>query len=284
MKEAENEKLSLVTVIKLLQIETSNSEDGSNHSNTTIKANDHRGKPNDDIQIVYTKPSVETRNRYSTLSDTMGKSCEDCASTSTSDSIQPEMSKAASEKPDQHVYVHGKSDEHAKKHRKSRTTVIVGDSMTKHINAQRLERSVQGSKVRLETYRGANVEAMSHHIQPCLKKNPDDLIIHVGTNDLKNKSASDVANDIITLCNGISEKHPSTRIIISELITRTDQKDLEPKIREVNSILTKCCRQRNWGLIRHNNIGANHLNNYGLHLNKLGTAVLAKNIIKFLNN
>ena len=32
-----------------------------------------------------------------------------------------------------------------------------------------------------------------------------------------------------------------------------------------------------------NNITVNHLNNYGLHLNKQGTSALAKNIKEFLN-
>ncbi|CAB3980382.1 Hypothetical predicted protein [Paramuricea clavata] len=118
------------------------------------------------------------------------------------------------------------------KNRRSRTTVIISHSMTKHIDVQRLERSVRGSKVRFETYSGTNVEAISHHVQPCLKKKPDDLIIHVGTNDLKAKSSSDVANEIINLCTDISETHPSTRINISEIITRTDKIDLVPKIRE----------------------------------------------------
>ncbi|CAB4024462.1 RNA-directed DNA polymerase from transposon BS, partial [Paramuricea clavata] len=157
-------------------------------------------------------PAVETRNRYSVLSDVVAKPSESDASSS--EFIEPEKSKTASGMSGQRV--NGKN-------RKSRTTVIISDSMTKHIDVQRLERSVRGSKVRLETYSGANVEAISHHVQPCLKKKPDDLIIHVGTNDLKAKSSSDVANEIINLCTGISETHPSTR---------TDQIDLVPKIRE----------------------------------------------------
>ena len=56
------------------------------------------------------------------------------------------------------------------------------------------------------------------------------------------------------------------------------------KITEVNELLKHYCKLNKWALIKHNNIESNHLNSYGLHLNRSGTALLAKNIISFLNN
>ncbi|CAB4042298.1 Hypothetical predicted protein, partial [Paramuricea clavata] len=224
LKEAENDKLSLVTAIKILQTEIPENAANNHTKAGNTKATGQKETFDGDIRLVYASkpmPAVETRNRYSVLSDVVAKPSESDASSS--EFIEPEKSKTASGMSGQRV--NGKN-------RKSRTTVIISDSMTKHIDVQRLERSVRGSKVRLETCSGANVEAISHHVQPCLKKKPDDLIIHVGTNDLKAKSSSDVANEIINLCTAISETHPSTRINISEIITRTDQIDLVPKIRE----------------------------------------------------
>ncbi|CAB4001237.1 Hypothetical predicted protein [Paramuricea clavata] len=116
-----------------------------------------------------------------------------------------------------------------------KTTYIVGDSMIKHLDCHRLKRSVQNGnkRVHAETYRGTTTDAMQYHIKPCLQRKPDEIILHVGTNDLKEKN------------------------YIRHYI-------------------------RNY--IRHKNIGVNHLNTYGLHLNRLGTATLARNILLYLNS
>ena len=45
----------------------------------------------------------------------------------------------------------------------------------------------------------ATTKGMKHHIKGCLEDNsPDSVILHVGTNNLKNKeSVEDIANDIM---------------------------------------------------------------------------------------
>jgi lysophospholipase L1-like esterase len=48
-------------------------------------------------------------------------------------------------------------------------------------------------KVRTETYSGANIAAMKYHIKPCLESQPDKIILHVGTNDIGNKEATEIA-------------------------------------------------------------------------------------------
>ena len=56
------------------------------------------------------------------------------------------------------------------------------------------------------------------------------------------------------------------------------------KITEVNEQLEHHCKSNKWAFTKHSNIESNHLNSYGLHLNKSGTALLAKNVTSFLNN
>ncbi len=70
----------------------------------------------------------------------------------------------------------------------------------------------------MESYSGANCDAMKHHIKPCLAKNPDVVILHVGTNDIVQKNAKGVAE----IGNMIQNQSPNTKVVISELITRTD--------------------------------------------------------------
>ena len=42
-----------------------------------------------------------------------------------------------------------------------------------------------------------------------------------------------------------------------------------------NELLANLCTERNWGLIKNTNITKDHLNNYGLHLNKGGRLFIA---------
>jgi hypothetical protein len=96
---------------------------------------------------------------------------------------------------------------------------------------------------------------------------PDELLTHVQK-----------------LGESITRENRNIELVLSEIITRSDDRTLADKVNEYNKgISPTICIERNWCLIRHNNIDVNHLNNYGLHLNKQGTSVLAKNIKQFLN-
>ena len=55
------------------------------------------------------------------------------------------------------------------------------------------------SSVAVKSIPGATTKGMKHHIKGCLEGNsPDSIILHVGTNNLRNKeSAEDIANDIM---------------------------------------------------------------------------------------
>ena len=48
-------------------------------------------------------------------------------------------------------------------------TVIIGDSLTKHLDSRRLQRSSKTvRRVSTQTYRGATIEDTKHHIRPSL--------------------------------------------------------------------------------------------------------------------
>ena len=71
--------------------------------------------------------------------------------------------------------------------------------------------------------------------------------------------------------------------MLSEIILRTDNVEFEQKIGEINNKLLQYCDQHKLGLTKHNNIENKHINPYGVHLNRVGTSILARNILTYLD-
>ena len=76
----------------------------------------------------------------------------------------------------------------------------------------------------------------------------------------------------------IKEQYSNIDLIWFEIITRADDHDLPDKINIVNNKLNTICEANNWGQIKHDNLTRNSLNKSRLHLNKEGTAILARNV------
>ena len=87
---------------------------------------------------------------------------------------------------------------------------------------------------------------MEDFIKPTLRKDPENIIIHVGTNDINSREPRLTAEGIINLALQIEGDAPSTSIAIS-------------------------------------GFNLTHLNRVGLHLCKSGTALLAENFCKYID-
>ena len=109
---------------------------------------------------------------------------------------------------------------------------------------------------------------MRDHIKPVLRRNPDAIVMHVGTNSLRSSaSVRDCAEEIVNLVTMIS-KESSADLTISGIIPRSnDDEVLALKVSGVNKILKTFCNQNGWG---------------GVHLNTKGTSRLATNFINYL--
>ena len=130
---------------------------------------------------------------------------------------------------------------------------------------------------------GSSGDDMCHYAIPTIKKKPDEVILHVGTNNIPEAdSARHIAEKIADLATFIEKESPQTKVTISSLITRKDSEAFKPKIEETNKILKSFATQRSWNLIDHENINDSCLNNGGLHLNKKGHGLLIKNMINYL--
>ena len=62
--------------------------------------------------------------------------------------------------------------------------VIIGDSMIKYINTQEISRS---SSVKIRSHPGATTEDLIDYVRPTARKKTKMMVIHSGTNDIKNK-------------------------------------------------------------------------------------------------
>ena len=96
----------------------------------------------------------------------------------------------------------------------NKKTVIVGDSIVKGLQQHKLSKAAK-QNVGVKCFPGATVGDMSDYIKPVLRRKPDTVILHVGTNNATNKEASEIVNDIDKLCQEVKEIDPNVEIILS---------------------------------------------------------------------
>ena len=113
---------------------------------------------------------------------------------------------------------------------------------------------------------------------------PTKVVLHVGTNDLRDKTAQEVGDEMVDLAQHIEDKYTDTNVSFSELTVRQDSEDLATKVSQVNKIMARYCSQSDRTVIKNNNIDATCLNLSKLHLNAKGVAILASNLTNFVIN
>ncbi|CAB3997753.1 Hypothetical predicted protein [Paramuricea clavata] len=69
---------------------------------------------------------------------------------------------------------------------------------------------------------------MTHYVKPTLASNPAEVILHISTNDLKNKSSSTLLKTVDNLGEMITESK-DVKLTLSEIITRCDDETLADK-------------------------------------------------------
>lgn len=155
-----------------------------------------------------------------------------------------------------------------------RYVAIIGDSIVKEVKGHLL--STPKQNVVVKSFSGATIKQMYDYSKPTLEMKPDQLVIHVGTNDLKKTSKNDeIVDNIIDLALHCYRSN-DIPVVISSLTHRED--NFKDRIGLINEQLKAKCEERNIGYIDNSNIGKFHLNRSKLHLNAKGTATLAKNL------
>ena len=166
---------------------------------------------------------------------------------------------------------------------KASTTVIVGDSIVKNVYGNAITKWVKYRKhVVVKHFWGAKIDDMKYYVKPTQEKQPAQIIVHIGTNDLSsNKNSDEIAGEIVNFTKSI--KTDENNIVISSIVPRKDR--LNNKAKEVNLDLKEKCEANNLSLIEHYNINLyHHINAKGLHLNNYGDNQLTKNFTRFIEN
>ena len=160
---------------------------------------------------------------------------------------------------------------------KSKTDVVVGDSMIKHINGHRLTRSKQ---VKCAAKPGDNIYA--HAIGQIKEHRPTEIILHVGTNNTKD-NPEDIRDMIVSVGESIKSESMTDQITLSGIIHRYGESNSErTKIKMAHGYLKEAADKHWWSFIDNSNITSKHLCSDGVHLSKHGQGVFAKNILHHL--
>ena len=120
---------------------------------------------------------------------------------------------------------------------------------------------------------------MEHFIKPLINKQPRQIILHIGTNDLLRSSPLEVTAAIKKLTEIIMSH--GIQCVVSEITYRDD--DLWRKAKEVNRMMRNDL-QSDVKIIDNTDISEKHLNSRGLHLNRRGSGALALNYITYIRS
>ena len=127
--------------------------------------------------------------------------------------------------------------------------MILGDSLVKDIKDWEL--FDESNKVVTKYFSGASTSDMKSYLLPTKSSNPENIVLHCGTNDLKKEnSANEISNDIIEVA--LLCKSDNINVLVSGIIPHSDK--LNANAIEVNRHLKNECRKRNICFISNSNI------------------------------
>ena len=85
--------------------------------------------------------------------------------------------------------------------------------------------SNESFKVRVKNHPGATAEDICDHLKSEIRKKPDVVIIHAGTNDLTNNSKS--LENYKRIADLVRSKLPNRKLAKSNVITRKDKNEID---------------------------------------------------------
>ncbi len=159
--------------------------------------------------------------------------------------------------------------------------MIIGDSILNGLSEQGLRRR---HNVKIRAHSGATSQDIKDHIRPIIRRKPDCVLVHCGTNDLTKKDAIDTIETIKEIISEAKDESPHTTIALSSLTMRRDQEGMSNKVNELNRSFKKLAKEQGIPIIDNSNVDISCLSARKLHLNKKGDSTLARNFVNFLDN
>ena len=167
---------------------------------------------------------------------------------------------------------------------------IFGDSMIGGVKSQYMSAK---NNYKIHSYGGGTSEDMVDLVKIGMRRKPEVVILHSGTNDVTTSNVNTIEM-IKTTVKYIKQEQPNTNIAISLICPRNDQhKNKNPQIKDINNKIKNLCRQHSIGVIEHPTFDTNCLSTVkntargkrgGLHPNGTGNSVLAKDFMHYVDN
>ena len=139
--------------------------------------------------------------------------------------------------------------------RTSRVITIIGDSTIKDIQSHKMKRRLKpNEKLYVKSFSGAIIEDMVDYVRPTMRRSPDLVVLHAGTNNLResDKSAKDISSDIMKLV--LEMKFDNNDVMVSSITARADDVHLYHKSLDVNKRLKEDCDRYGLYFIDNSNI------------------------------
>ena len=166
----------------------------------------------------------------------------------------------------------------------SRKAYVLGTSMVKGIRRNEFNSCLRKWNTRFIPFIGATIKQMETYVRLIIQDDtPDEVILHIGCNDISNKSMSvnNIAEGIINIGRYYME-HNVNNVTISSLICRS-QTQYQHKVNPVNTMLMNRCKDYGLRYTDNSNIEVGFFAPDELHLNKIGKSCLTNNFINFIN-
>ena len=161
---------------------------------------------------------------------------------------------------------------------KRKRIFLIGDSIINGINENGISSTHHISVRRCP---GDRPRDLVNHVKPIVRKKPDMILVHFGTNDVTN--GINTEDEMQKAIDHILNESPETDIVISLCTRRNDKPGLNNKVTKCNEILRNICVRNNLNCIDNSNIDESCLGMKKLHLNRKGSSYLANNFKSFLN-
>ena len=120
----------------------------------------------------------------------------------------------------------------------------------------------------MKSFGGATTDDMNSHVIPTMKRNPNKVILHCGTNNIRSQATPEnIAKEVMELAVSLSTKENT--VFVSGIVPRGE--NWKNKVSEINKHLLSACSSRNMPFIDNSSISTEyHLNRSRLHLNRRG--------------
>ena len=136
-------------------------------------------------------------------------------------------------------------------------------------------------KIKIVNFPGGTSLKILEKLDDIIKEQPNDLTVHVGTNDLTNNV--NLLTNVTKFFNKVSKESPLTSIAFSPIINRKDKANIQKTLTDTNALLKNFCMQKGNSCIDNSGIKEFHLGNRKLHLNKKGNRAFVKNLLHHIN-